>query len=88
LNTNYQTQYQKPLKGEKEKLRLLKLMHPEARNTDSTFYSYEPTGCVVRKGENLEIIEYVCDIIASPEKDAEYYGYLIADLLNKNQETS
>jgi hypothetical protein len=85
---------QRELAKEKEKLRLLKLMHPVVRDEDGWTYAYDPlTRLIGKNHENGKGKQSICEIIVNPLKtgnygDVDYYGYLIADLLNKNQETS
>ena len=73
------------LAKEREKLRLFKLMHPAKRDEECNFYAYEPDGYVVKKDEFLSITDHICEIVTSPEKDADYYGHRIAELLNGDQ---
>lgn len=79
---------QRDLAKEKEKLRLLKLMHPELRDENGWIYVYEPgTRFIGKYHENGIGKQSICEI-TRPKSDVDRYGYLITDLLNKNQKTS
>lgn len=75
------------LAQEKEKLRLLNLMHPEKRDEQGWMFVYEPEIKFISKyHENGKGKQSICAIRIwnGYDDDSDYYGYLIANLLNDN----
>jgi len=78
---------EKDLAKEKEKLRLLEKLNPESKD-EGGFFAYEPDGFIVKKDEFLKVVDRICEVTTMPEKDADYYGHRIAELLNNGYITA
>lgn len=81
----------KELAQEKEKLRLLNLLHPEPRCEDGWTFEYSPSTYFIGKNhKNGRGKVSICELSRSRDDkaDIDYYGYRIASLLNQGYVTA